>query len=333
MFALVPKTELCSELSGTGSNIELGPKGHVTVGPKLESVEEGHVTKHTATMKVVFDRLVRFENPEGLVFYGEAPTEDDMIGKRVKVYDGSLPWSLSNTDDSRTQVIQKILSPIPKVPIIYGIGLNYKTHIAEASLEEPKYPTVFTKAPKALNDPFSDILIHPECLCMDYEGELTVILGRDTKNVKTDEEALGSILGYTVGNDVSSRYWQMPERSNQQHGYAKSFDGFAPIGPVLVSPAVINPERLTLKTYVNGDLRQDARVQDLFFKIADIIKFLSRGTTLMAGTAIMTGTPSGVAAFSKPPRWIKHGDVVEVTISKIGTIRNKYVFIKETGEL
>lgn len=132
------------------------------------------------------------------------------------------------------------------------------------------------------------------------------------------------ILGYTAGNDVSSRYWQAPERSGNQHGSAKSFDKFAPIGPVLTSPDVIHdPHELVIKSYVNGEVRQSSRTDDLIYDIPTIIRHISRGTTLRKGTVVMTGTPSGVAAFMKPPAWLKDGDVVEVEIERIGRLRNK----------
>lgn len=138
------------------------------------------------------------------------------------------------------------------------------------------------------------------------------------------------VLGYTAGNDVSSRYWQMPERSGNQHGPAKSFDKFAPIGPVIVSSKIVpDPYNLSIRSIVNGEVRQSARTDDLIYDIPAIIKHISRGTTLRKGTVVMTGTPSGVAAFMKPPAWLKDGDIVEVEIEKIGKIRNKIVFEKQ----
>ena len=135
------------------------------------------------------------------------------------------------------------------------------------------------------------------------------------------------ILGYTAGNDVSSRYWQTQERSGGQHGSAKWFDKFAPIGPAIVSKDVIrDPSKLLMRTYVNGELRQSTQTGDMIFDIPDLIRHLSRGLTLRKGTVIMTGTPSGVAAFMNPPPWLKHGDIVEVDIEKIGRIRNRMVF-------
>jgi 2-keto-4-pentenoate hydratase/2-oxohepta-3-ene-1,7-dioic acid hydratase in catechol pathway len=148
--------------------------------------------------------------------------------------------------------------------------------------------------------------------------------------VNEAEDAMQYVLGYMAGNDVSSRYWQMPERSGNQHGPAKSFDKFAPIGPVIASSKVVpNPHNLWIKSIVNGEIRQSARTDDFIYDIPAIIRHISRGTTLRKGTVVMTGTPSGVAAFMKPPAWLKDGDVVEVEIEKIGKIRNMMVFEKQ----
>ncbi|KAJ3547725.1 hypothetical protein NM208_g1362 [Fusarium decemcellulare] len=275
-------------------------------------------------MNTQFKRLVRFKDENGNILFGEAPVLDDLLGNEVSTYRGDNPWSLEPTGE--TAKISEVLSPLPYSPIMYGIGLNYKTHIAEAGFPTPKFPTVFTKPSGALNGPFSDVLFNPQCKNMDYEGELAVIIGKECKNVTTASDALAHVLGYTVANDVSSRFWQVPEICGNQHGYAKSFDGFAPLGPVIASPQAIgNIGDLTLVTRVNGDERQRAKLDDLLFGVADLIVHLSRGTTLKAGTVILTGTPGGVAAFLKPPAWLKDGDTVEVAISNIGTIKNRYV--------
>lgn len=157
------------------------------------------------------------------------------------------------------------------------------------------------------------------------------MLSKDCKNLKASDDVSDYILGYTAGNDVSSRYWQMPERSGNQHGSAKSFDKFAPIGPVITSTSIIpDPEQLQMECFVNGEKRQSTRVDDLIFGIPSILQHLSRGATLRKGTVIMTGTPSGVAAFMKPPAWLQNGDVVEVRIDKIGSIKNRVVFENES---
>lgn len=152
------------------------------------------------------------------------------------------------------------------------------------------------------------------------------VISRDCKNLRPEEDPLSYILGYMVGNDLSSRFWQS-ERSGHQHGYAKSFDKFAPIGPVLSSTNYItDPEKLNITTWVNGEQRQKAATDQFIYNIPTIIRHFSSGRMLRAGTVVMTGTPEGVGAFMEPPTWLKDGDVVEVEIDKIGRIRNKVVF-------
>jgi len=164
-------------------------------------------------------------------------------------------------------------------------------------------------------------------MLMPTQAELTVVIGRDCKNLGESDNPLDYVLGYMVGNDISSRHWQFIDPSSRQPGYAKSFDKFAPVGPILCSPSEIpDPSKLKLRTWVNGDLRQESGTDDLIFDIPSIIRHLSRGMTLRAGTLIMTGTPSGVGAFMKPPVWLQDGDMVEITCDKIGTIRNKIKF-------
>jgi 2-keto-4-pentenoate hydratase/2-oxohepta-3-ene-1,7-dioic acid hydratase in catechol pathway len=146
-----------------------------------------------------------------------------------------------------------------------------------------------------LAGPYENIPIATSAKELDYEGELCIVIGKDAKNLSESEDPLDYVLGFTVGNDVSSRYWQIAQRSGSQHGLAKSFDKFAPIGPAIISVSAIgNPEGLRLRTWVNGELRQDGRTDDLIFGVKDIIRFLSKGITLRKGTVIMTGTPRSV---------------------------------------
>lgn len=175
--------------------------------------------------------------------------------------------------------------------------------------------------------PYDAIPLHP-CAqsLLDYEGELAVIIGRDIKNIKA-EDALDCILGYTNSNDVSARNFQLPEVSGGQFCYAKSFDGFAPIGPAIVlASAIPDPQKLELSTKVNGQERQATNTDDMIWTVAQIIEHLSRGTTLREGTIIMTGTPSGVGCFMKPLGCIQDGEVVEVAIEGLGKLRNKFAF-------
>ncbi|KAK6383408.1 hypothetical protein LTS17_002700 [Exophiala oligosperma] len=252
-------------------------------------------------MEVPFTRLVRFKTPGGDVVYGEAGDEwkGDLVGKTLSTFSGNDPFTLRSSGD--------------------------KAVVSEFKI--PTFPVVFTKYPDVLAGPYESIPINPEAHELDYEGELSIVIGKDAKNLKESDDPLDYILGFTVGNDVSSRYWQNAARSGSQHGPAKSFDKFGPIGPVVASgKAVGDAERLHLKTWVNGEIRQDGATDDLIFGVKEIVRFLSHGKTLRTGTVIMTGTPSGVAAFMKPPQFLKDGDLVEIEIEKIGKIANKMVF-------
>jgi 2-keto-4-pentenoate hydratase/2-oxohepta-3-ene-1,7-dioic acid hydratase in catechol pathway len=165
-------------------------------------------------------------------------------------------------------------------------------------------------------------------LTLIFQGELCVVIGKEGKNISPASNPLDYVLGYTAGNDISSRFWQLDkDRSGGQFSYAKSFDKFAPIGPTLCSTSYIpDPSKLHLKTMVNGIQKQRTGIDDLIFDVSAIIRHVSRGMTLRPGTVIMTGTPSGVAAFETPPGWLKNGDLVQVEVEGIGRIENKMVF-------
>lgn len=148
---------------------------------------------------------------------------------------------------------------------------------------------------------------------LDYEGELAVVVGKDCKNLPDNFELADYVLGYTAGNDVSARNFQLPAVSGSQFCYAKSFDSFAPIGPWITSPRLIpDPHALRYTTGVNGVIVQETSTDDMIWSVKKILKHLSRGTTLRAGTVILAGTPSGVGFFRK--KFLQNGDVVEVEI-------------------
>ncbi|KAK7425082.1 hypothetical protein QQZ08_008359 [Neonectria magnoliae] len=279
-----------------------------------------------------FTSVFRFRDEDGNIHYGEAGaslnhTKESLTGRLVQVFQGSYPWDANFIlTESRRKVIE-VLCHLPQTPIFMCVGLNYKQHAQEAKMAYGQYPVIFTKPPDALAGPFESIPVPAACLSMDYEAELCLVIGKDCKNFTVDADLSEYVLGYTAGNDVSSRYWQNPERSGGQHGSAKSFDKFAPIGPVITSTSAIpNPAELRLECFVNGSKRQSGKLDDLIFDTAAILAHSSRGTTIRKGTVIMTGTPSGVAAFMKPPTWLQDGDVVEVRLDHVGTTRNKFVF-------
>jgi 2-keto-4-pentenoate hydratase/2-oxohepta-3-ene-1,7-dioic acid hydratase in catechol pathway len=189
-------------------------------------------------------------------------------------------------------------------------------------LNVPKYPPIFVKPADALAGPFDAIGIHPDAREMlDYEGELTVVVGRDAKDISEDE-ALDYVLGYTAGNDLSARNFQLPEASGMQFGYSKSFDQFGPIGHTIVAASEIpDPQDLRLVTRVNGQVKQQTSTNDMIWSVRQIVSHLSRGMTLRKGTVIMTGTPAGVGFFNK--EFLKAGDVVEVEIEGVASIKNE----------
>ncbi|KAH6721689.1 hypothetical protein BKA61DRAFT_729193 [Leptodontidium sp. MPI-SDFR-AT-0119] len=275
-------------------------------------------------------RFIRFEDESKTLQYGEPSSSDvkgSLEGKSVDILSGDPYGGFTKT--GKQAIVKTLLSPLESTPIFECIGLNYAHHAKEANLTPPSYPVVFTKPADALAGPYEDIPIHPEAQSqLDYEGELTVIISRDGKNIP-ESETLSYVLGYTAGNDISARNFQIPASiSGNQFGYAKSFDKFAPIGPCVLLAEGVDPQRLTYTTKVNGEVRQQTDTDDMIWTIKQIIAHLSRGTTLRKGTAIMTGTPSGVGLFMEPKGFLKDGDVVEVDIEGIGALRNKIIFEK-----
>ena len=227
------------------------------------------------------------------------------------------------TDQSITPY--RLLTPID-FRCIYAVGLNYKAHAEESGQEPPKYPMIFMKAPTSIQNP-GDPIVLPRFLRsdrVDYEGELGVVIGRPCKNV-TPEEALSYVLGYTCANDVSARDWQK-EKGGGQFCRGKSFDTFCPSGPCLATADEIpDPSKLTIRTFVNEEKMQESSTDDLIFDVPHLISFLSGSTTLLPGTLILTGTPSGVGDARDPRRYLVPGDEVTVEIDGVGILTNPVV--------
>jgi 2-keto-4-pentenoate hydratase/2-oxohepta-3-ene-1,7-dioic acid hydratase in catechol pathway len=164
----------------------------------------------------------------------------------------------------------------------------------------------------------------------DYEGELVVLIGRDGKDI-SENEALEHVAGYTAGNDVSARDWQREADKAgpvPQWTFSKSFDKYAPLGPSLVASHVLGAaDNQSLRTLVNGQVRQESNTEDLLFGVRQLVAFCSQGQTLQKGSLIMTGTPGGVGLFMKPPAFLKDGDEVSVEIGGIGTVSNRMKFL------
>ena len=189
---------------------------------------------------------------------------------------------------------------------------------------------MFTKPGPAVADHGFDVPIpliaQSQC---DYEGELVVLIGKDAKNVK-EQDAMEYIAAYTAGNDVSARDWQREAGKAgpvPQWSFSKSFDKYAPLGPCLVASHILGAaDKQSLRTFVNGELRQDSNTSDLCFDVRKLIAFCSQGQTLQKGSLIMTGTPGGVALFMKPQAFLKNGDEVTVEIGGIGRLTNRMTF-------
>ena len=219
----------------------------------------------------------------------------------------------------------RLLRPV-EPPVIYGIGLNYRKHAEETGKAVPDRPVVFMKAPTAAQDPGAPIELPRHCFskAVDFEGELAVVIGRRCKNIPP-EAALGWVWGYTCATDVSARDWQH-HLGGGQWVKGKSFDTFCPLGPWVVTPDEIpDPASLSLETRVAGELMQSACTGDMIFDVASLISFLSGSVTLLPGTVILTGTPSGVGAARDPHRWLKPGEEVSVAIGGIGELVNPVI--------
>lgn len=234
--------------------------------------------------------------------------------------------NLANASDNGDEVVEIVRWGPPIEPrTIICIGRNFGAHAAEQGADAPKWPIVFMKNSCAATGHLEPIRIPSVCDDeVDFEGELVVVIGKEALNV-SKEEALNYVLGYTIGNDVSARMWQF-DKGGGQWCRAKSFDSFAPMGPVMVTPDEFgSPGNVSIQTRLNGDIVQEGNTRDMIFDVPALISFLSQGTTLTPGTAILTGTPPGIGWARDPKLLLQAGDTVEVEIEGIGCLRNEVV--------
>ena len=231
------------------------------------------------------------------------------------------------TDDVRPLAEAKLLPPVGAPPAILAVGLNYRAHAEEGGREVPSTPVIFTKHHNCVIGPGDGIHI-PRAAPdkVDYEGELAIVIGKRCRHVPKDR-AHEIIAGYTVMNDVSVRDWQ---RASPTMLMGKSWDTHGPIGPWMATSDQIDPHNLQLTTRVNDEIRQNSRTDDLIFDCFDIVEHLSTAFTLEAGTVIATGTPAGVGLYWDPPKMLKAGDEVSITIEGIGTLTNPVIAEPET---
>lgn len=238
----------------------------------------------------------------------------------------------ANVDDKSLIPIEKMrwLSPIPRPrQNVICLGLNYVDHVEETSqakqeeVKLPRSPVVFTKAANSINGPYDDIAIDINVSAkMDWEAELGVVLGKNGTGIPKSK-AIEHVFGYTVINDVTARDRQ---KWHKQFYIGKSFTGCCPMGPVIVTADEIDdPQNLRLRSWVNGEIKQDSNTKYQIFDIVNVISVLSQGMQLEAGDIIATGTPSGVGYARTPPEYLMPGDVVECEVEQIGRIKNHII--------
>jgi 2-keto-4-pentenoate hydratase/2-oxohepta-3-ene-1,7-dioic acid hydratase in catechol pathway len=249
---------------------------------------------------------------------------DSFNGTPIKAYqiDGSI-FDGKVTDKQLT--VDRLLSPITREQCDYVrcVGLNYRDHAEEAHLELPEVPILFTKPRSSIIGPYPDKVKIPKCAqddTSDYEAELCVVIGKTGRDIK-EKDALNYVLGYTASNDISARKLQL---SQSQWCFGKGLDNSLPIGPVLVSPrAIPDPQMLGIKAIYNGRAVQNGNTSDMIFNIRQQIAYFSQGTTLEAGSLIVTGTPAGIGFARNPKVVLEDGSDIRVEIDKIGTLINK----------
>ena len=215
-----------------------------------------------------------------------------------------------------------LLAPVPHPEKILCVGVNYGLHAAESNIAPPPFPEIFAKFPNAIQDPGGPIVLLDADPAVDYEGELTVVVGSVARNL-TPDTALAAVAGYTIGNDVSARTIQLRVT---QWVTGKTPDTFCPTGPWLATASTVgDPQTLSLATVIGGETLQGASTEQMIFTVSHLLVYLSSLLTLRPGDLILTGTPAGVGHTRKPPRYLGVGDVVEITIDRIGTLRNPVV--------
>lgn len=260
---------------------------------------------------VVGGRLVDVEKASG----GRLPADPMAL---IPMLDsvGELPVP----DDAPAAEGVRLDPPVPRPSKILALGLNYRGHAEESGLQVPEEPVVFAKLPSALCGPADDIVIPDGRTRVDWEVELVVCVGRRAKRVP-EADGWAHVAGVTAGQDISDREEQF--RALRQFTMAKSFDTYAPTGPLLVTPdELANPDDVAIECRVDGEVVQSSRTSDLIFPVPALIAWISRICTLEPGDLIFTGTPSGVGDSRQPPRYLAPGMVVESEVEGVGVTRN-----------
>jgi acylpyruvate hydrolase len=236
-----------------------------------------------------------------VVTFDDGSTVLDRLASGDRTPAGGAEYALADVE---------LLAPVPRPRAIFGVGLNYAAHAKETGKEPPEQPIVFLKLPSSAAAPGADVSCPAVVRRLDYEGELAVVMGSG-----------GEVAGYAVADDLSARDLQ---RREPQWTRAKGFDGSCPYGPwITTADEVADPHALALRSWVNGELRQDSSTSDLIFDVPAVVAFLRETCTLEPGDLILTGTPSGVGMALDPPRFLASGDVVRIEIEALGAIEHR----------
>jgi 2-keto-4-pentenoate hydratase/2-oxohepta-3-ene-1,7-dioic acid hydratase in catechol pathway len=269
-------------------------------------------------------KAVRFEGPGGAAHIGALDGElvrDAGPAPGAGFVPTPEGWARVATANGPELALEglALLHPVHPGKIV-AIGLNYRAHAEESELAVPEVPVVFAKFPSSLIGAGSEIIVPREETRPDWEGEVAVVIGRRTYRADRGNarEAIG---GISALNDVSGRRAQL-ETPLRQFTLGKSFDSFTPMGPAIASIEDFDLDDIDVSTTVSGELMQQGNTRDLLFSIVELIVYLSAGMTLEPGDVIATGTPSGVGDSRTPPRYLREGDTVEISVSGVGTLRN-----------
>lgn len=260
-----------------------------------------------------------FTFPAGVAFITAATARDQRVQNIIAAaHDAAAKGEarfLLNPDNVRWA------PPVYDTRQIIAVGLNYMSHCLEQAIQPPAEPRFFAKLVSSLTGHMEDVTLWPISNCIDYEGELGVVIGRETRAIQP-ERALDHVFGYTIVNDVSARDLQ---KADHQWTRAKGLDSFCPMGPyVSTADEIDNPDNLRIITTVNGEVRQNQSTADMLFGVAECISRISQAITLQPGDIISTGTPAGVGLYQNPPQFLADGNEISITIEGLGILTNKF---------
>jgi len=273
-------------------------------------------------------KLLRF-GPKGQERPGAVDAQGNLRDLSLLIPDWTPEWlapeklaAVAAIDLERMPLVApdaRLGTPIAGTRQFVCIGLNYRQHAEESGLPIPDEPVVFSKALTSLSGPNDEVVLPPGSVAGDWEVELGVVIGQEASCVSV-EDALSHVAGYCLANDVSERDWQL--KRNGQWSKGKSFPGFGPVGPWLVTTDELpDPQALPLELKVNGTVMQSGHSSDMIFSVAEVVSYLSQFMTLLPGDLVITGTPAGVGLGMKPPQFLKAGDVMELAGGPLGTQR------------